>query len=407
MSAPRGFLVLSALAWALSGCREDTPSLTEPMSPQPMAAATGPLTFRQVSAGGGHSCAVATDDQAYCWGVGSAGQLGIGTDAGLPICDGLPCSTRPAAVVGGLRFRTLTTGTSHTCGVTTDDRAFCWGSNASGQIGDGQGERTLRNLAPTAVVGGLAFRQLAAGHGHTCGRTTTNLVYCWGLNSDGQLCDGTTTDRLVPTPVASSRRFRQVTAGLQHTCAITTAGEAFCWGLNLAGQLGDSSAARIRPRPVRVAGGHAFRQIDGGTLHTCAVTTSDRAFCWGEGHNGAIGDGKTLRRYWPRAVRSTADFERVTAGDNFTCGETTNNRAYCWGVNDFGQLGGGTAATMSLTPVAGGHFFTQLDAASTGRQVCANTPAGAAYCWGWNLYGQLGDGTRTDRAIPAAVVGPS
>jgi alpha-tubulin suppressor-like RCC1 family protein len=409
MPASRAFLVISALVWTLSGCREDTPSPAEPMSPVSTAADAGPLTFRQVSAGGGHSCAVTTGDQAYCWGVGSSGQLGIGWDAGLPVCDGLPCSTRPAAVVGGLRFRTLTTGTSHTCGVTIDDRAFCWGSNSWGQIGDGHGERTLRNLAPTAVVGGLAFRQLAAGHGHTCGRTIANRVYCWGLNIDGQLGDGTTTDRLTPVPVAGNRQFSQLTVGLQHTCGITPAGEAFCWGWNHSAQLGDSSTARFRKRPVRVAGGHEFRQIDAGSLHTCAVTPAGRAFCWGSGHSGAIGDGNTLPRYWPRAVRSKLDFDRVTAGDDFTCAEASDNSAWCWGLNEFGQLGGGTAARVSLTPVAvaGGHAFTQVDAASSGRHACANTSTGAAYCWGWNLYGQLGDGTRSDRATPAAVVGPA
>ena len=102
MRASRAFLIISALVWTLSGCGDSAPSPAEPVLSQTAAAAAAALTFRQVSAGGGHTCAVTTGDQAYCWGVGSSGQLGIGSDAGLPVCDGLPCSTRPAAVIGGL-----------------------------------------------------------------------------------------------------------------------------------------------------------------------------------------------------------------------------------------------------------------------------------------------------------------
>jgi alpha-tubulin suppressor-like RCC1 family protein len=159
-----------------------------------------------------------------------------------------------------------------------------------------------------------------------------------------------------------------------------------------------------------VATTRRFRQIDAGAGFSCGVTTSDKAFCWGSGRNGQIGDGKTFLRYWPRAVAGGLSFSRVSTGYSHTCGETTDNRAYCWGLNSTGELGDGTT-TRRLTPVAvaGGRFFSQVSVGgsefSGGSHTCAKTPGAVAYCWGSNGYGQLGDGTQTDRLTPVPVAG--
>jgi alpha-tubulin suppressor-like RCC1 family protein len=178
------------------------------------------------------------------------------------------------------------------------------------------------------------------------------------------------------------------------------------------GQLGDSSTASQRLTPSRVAGTRRFRQVDAGELHTCGETTNDRAFCWGYGRNGQIGDGKTYLRFWPRAVAGGLSFERVSAGVLHTCGETTLNQAYCWGDNALGQLGNGTNTgpeTCHYRPcstrpvaVAGGRFFKQV---SAGVWHACGTTAAAAYCWGYNSFGQVGDGTTTDRLTPVPVAG--
>jgi alpha-tubulin suppressor-like RCC1 family protein len=164
----------------------------------------------------------------------------------------------------------------------------------------------------------------------------------------------------------------------------------------------------MRSRPALVAGGHSFRQIDGNRSQTCAVTTGDRAFCWGYGGNGEIGDGKTSVRFTPRAVAGRIRFADVRTGTGHTCGATTANLAYCWGANNDGQLGDSTGTTH-LTPVAvaGGFSFARVTAAAGGGHSCGKTPAGAAYCWGNNSHGQLGDSTTTDRLSPVAVVGSS
>jgi alpha-tubulin suppressor-like RCC1 family protein len=208
-----------------------------------------------------------------------------------------------------------------------------------------------------------------------------------------------------------------VSAGDNHTCGITVANVTLCWGDNANGQLGDSTNLARRLRPSRVAGGRQFRQLDAGGLHTCAVTTADRAFCWGGASLGQLGTGQTSPSFWPRAVAGSLSFRRVTAGARHTCGETTGNRAYCWGLNSFGQLGNGTDTgpetcingnPCSTRPVAvsGGLYFNQVSAGEV--HTCGRMASAVAYCWGSDTGGEVGDGgTWTkDRVKPTAVLGP-
>jgi alpha-tubulin suppressor-like RCC1 family protein len=382
-------ILLSGLA-----CRQDTESPTGPDSGPTLATtATSALAFRQVSAGVQHTCGVTPDDRAYCWGVNSDGELGDGTTTQR---------LTPVPVLGGLKFRQVSAGQGHTCGVTTDNRAYCWGNNLFHQLGDGT---TTTRLTPVPVAGGLRFRQVSVGDYHTCGWTyPDSRAYCWGFNGWGGLGDGTNADRASPVAVAGGRVFRQVSAGFNHTCAVTPTYEAYCWGLNDRGQLGDSTEVAFRLAPVLVAGGHRFAQADAGLRQTCAVTSGGRAFCWGDGRQGQLGNGKTYLSFWPRRVAGTLYFTRVSVGNSHTCAETNENRAYCWGINYFGQLGDGTTTTR-LTPVAvaGGLYFSQV---SAGYHTCGRTPEAVAYCWGDNFAGQLGDGTTTDRLVPTAVSGP-
>ena len=196
--------------------------------------------------------------------------------------------------------------------------------------------------------------------------------------------------------MAGRRTFRQVSAGRLHVCAVTPSYKAYCWGTNRNGQVGDSTTALLRRRPALVAGGHPFVQIAAGAEHTCAVTSDDRAYCWGHGGGGALGDGQTSRRLWPSAVAGSLSFTRVTAGVAHSCGETTGHAVYCWGDNKYGELGDATNIDRS-TPVAlaGGLAFAQVSAEGGGVHTCGKTRAGLAYCWGLNNAGQLGEGTNT------------
>jgi alpha-tubulin suppressor-like RCC1 family protein len=196
-----------------------------------------------------------------------------------------------------------------------------------------------------------------------------------------------------------------VRTGAFHTCGITTTNRAYCWGYNISGRLGDSTNV-TRLRPTRVAAGtRQFRQIDAGGDYSCAVTTTYRAFCWGNGRNGSLGTGKALVSFWPRAVAGGLSLRRVTTGSGQTCGETTGNRAYCWGENSYGQLGDGTTTNrLTPVPVADRRYFAQVSAGAD--HTCGKTPADVAYCWGDNVLGALGDGTwQNYRTTPTPVAG--
>jgi alpha-tubulin suppressor-like RCC1 family protein len=400
----RPLAIISAfLACALIGCAsEDGPTQPDIAANPTLAAAAAPLVFREVSAGiEWHTCGVTTTNRAYCWGINGdpdgVGPLGDGTDVGL--------RSRPTAVVGGLSFRQVTGGMLHSCGVTTDDRAYCWGAGST--LGTGTGANTTR---PVPVTGGLGFRAVEAGSIHTCGLTTAGKAYCWGLNGFGQLGDGTTRSRNVPVAVLGNHTFSQISASWEHTCALKASGEAWCWGANRFGQLGIGNTISRKQRPTKVVGGLAFARISAGGRQqrgtTCAVTTENRAYCWGNGIQGERGDGTSgEKQFVPKAVAGAQTFDRIAVGYDHTCGVTTGNQAWCWGNNVFGGLGDGTT-TLRRIPVrvSGGLAFARL---STGaRLTCATTMSGAGYCWGSGSNGALGNGGTADRSVPTAVAGP-
>ena len=333
--------------------------------------------------------------------------------AGCQEDSGLPTSPRDEPVLAGIQASAIqpdrvAQGAFHSCVVATDNRAYCWGDNSQGQLGDGT---TASSSTPVAVAGGLRFIQLSLGYEHSCGVTVEQRVYCWGFNFDGQLGDGTSyptnITRLVPVPVQGNRRFTQVRAGHAFTCGVTESKAAFCWGNNTFGQLGDATATK-RPAPVRVLGGHLWRRLESGDEHVCAVTTEQRAYCWGMGWWGQIGDGTEQARGTPTAVAGTLRFLHITAGGKHSCGITTTYRIYCWGDNNDGQLGDGTGWPLvlkRLTPVAvvGDRRYDRVVAGSD--HTCGVTRNARALCWGWNGSGQLGNGTTTRSLSPGAVLG--
>jgi alpha-tubulin suppressor-like RCC1 family protein len=181
------------------------------------------------------------------------------------------------------------------------------------------------------------------------------VAFCWGANSQGQLGDGTYTDRTMPVRVAGGLRWRQLSSGASHTCGVTTDTRAYCWGNNGNGQIGDGTHGNVVLRPSAVAGGLLFRQIDAGYAHTCGVTTGDRAFCWGGNYDGELGDGTTtITRLTPTALAVDLLLGQVSAGTGQSCAVTTDDGVYCWGDNAYGQLGDGTTTDRHApVPVLG------------------------------------------------------
>jgi alpha-tubulin suppressor-like RCC1 family protein/tRNA A-37 threonylcarbamoyl transferase component Bud32 len=369
------------------------PALPVASNATPAARAAGSAGM-SIVAGGMHSCFTNADGRAFCWGNNDRGQLGDGSSAR---------ATTPLLIGADVRFSTVVAGLSHSCALTLGGATWCWGSNEHGQLGNGSiGQR----LAPVHAATAHTFRAIAAGAAHTCGLDADGIAWCWGSNSRGQVGDSIRGDREVPVRAgAGETRFAHIAAGWNFTCGILTGGRVSCWGENSAGELGDGTTTdRYRPAPVR--SDLAFTSLGAGSAHVCGVTTQHEVYCWGRNTNGQLGDGTTVDRTTPVRVSGNVRFTSITAGAVHTCAVADDGAAYCWGRNTYGQLGNGTDTDQSRpTPVSGGHTFGSVHA--FGSHTCGSSVNGQAFCWGYNLDGQLGDGTRSHRARPVPVEIPS
>lgn len=386
----------------LAACSDQLPSAAAPAPGEggPRMTVIPTVAFDTMDGGSTHACGLDTSGQAYCWGRNSFGQLGDSTAAN---------SSVPVAVYQpGLAFDRITAGGAHTCALNSSDQAYCWGHNADGRLGD---STTVLPLRPVAVLplGGVAFVQLDAGNAHTCGVNASGQAYCWGGNTSGQVGDSTINNtRITPTPVMQlgGLNFTSISAGTSHTCALSGSGQAYCWGYDGDGALGNGSTFGGRiPQVVQQPAGVTFVQISSNYLHSCGLTSGGQAYCWGENGWGQLGDNSTTDRNAPVAVQQGAiSFVSITTGGDFTCGVDASGHAHCWGGDGTQQLGNGTGGA-SLTPTAvtmptGVSFaFASIDSGKG----CALDTIGQAWCWGRNNYGQVGDGSTTTRNVPTAV----
>lgn len=316
--------------------------------------------------------------------------------------DGVPPVTFTASAVD-LSISAIAAGVAHACAIGADNVTRCWGDNSTGQLGNG----TIQpDSIPVTVGGNLVFTQVVAGDGHSCGLTAAGQAWCWGDNTAGELGNGTTTASHTPTQVAGGLIFTQIAASVAHTCALDGAGAAWCWGNGGNGRLGDGFSTFSRVTPNAVAGGFTFTRISAGAAHTCGVRTDGVVLCWGNNANGRLGDGTTTQRLLPTPVTMPAgkSFTAVAAGGGFTCALDGQAAAWCWGANASGQVGDGSNTQRTIpTLVSTAETFTTLAVGT--QHACAINSLFKAFCWGENASGRLGDGTTTDRNVPTAVGG--
>ena len=360
-----------------------------------------------IAAGSNHTCALTTAGAVRCWGYNLYGQLGDGSTANR--------STPAAASDLGVGVATIALGNNHTCALTTAGAVHCWGNNNSRQLGDGS---TVNRSTPVAVTDlGFGVAAIAAGSSHSCALTTAGAVHCWGTNFYAQLGDGTTTPRTTPVAVkgvggsGTLSGVAAIAAGNNHSCALTTAGAVHCWGSNGNGQLGDGSATQ-RTAPVAVTGlGSGVAAIAAGSNHSCALTTGGAVRCWGNNSVGQLGDGSFAQRTTPVAVTGLGSgVAAIAAGNSHTCALTTGGEVRCWGLNGAGQLGDGSTANrtthVAVKGMGGSGTLSGVAAIAAGSShTCALTTAGAVHCWGYNSSGQLGDGSNMSRTTPVDVQG--
>jgi alpha-tubulin suppressor-like RCC1 family protein len=395
---------IARTAWTTGAMEGTTNTLVASLVEVPAARVTfstrGARVQPQVSAGVSHTCALNSRGRAYCWGRDTNGQLGDDAETVNRLV--------PTPVAGGRTFWSISAGAQHTCGLATDQRVYCWGMGINGQLGT---DKTVdsRVPAPLAVTGNAPFVHVASGGLHTCALTASGETWCWGRNLDGQLgAPAPLASAPAPRRVENAPAFVRLTAGDNHTCGLTAAGEAHCWGYNALGQLGDGTQ-QSRSSLARVPG-MSFGTLEAGMGFTCGEALAGYTYCWGSDNgeqlgNGAAGSDCYIGQFHhrcsttPTAVQPIRGYGVLALGERHACGLAPSGTAWCWGSNGSGQLGSGTT-NPSWTALAVQHQQTYVDIGAGQFHTCAINASDVVQCWGGNDVGQLGDGTTTNRRVP-------
>jgi len=362
------------------------------------------LSFSSVSVGDYHTCGVLVNGRVMCWGTNEYGQLGIGSfDDKTPY-------PNPLYVNSNKNFTSVSCGVYHTCGRLVNGSLMCWGRSNYGQIGYGS---TGDKSSPYPVNSNENFTSVSAGYEHTCGRLVDGSLMCWGYGNSGQLGYGDTDNKYSPYPVNSNENFTSVSAGYEHTCGVLINGSLMCWGRNDDGQTGDGYIGGPLHNPVYVKSSENFTSVSAGggfyQSHTCGRLVNGSLMCWGRNNRGQLGIGNFTTMSVPTRVNSNENFTSVSAGKDYTCGVLINGSLMCWGKGDYGQLGyGGTDNKYSPYPVNSNENFTSVSAAGGvnilgGAHTCGRLVDGSLMCWGYNEYGQIGDGTSSIITSPVDV----
>jgi hypothetical protein len=340
--------------------------------------------FVRAAAGAEHTCGMAGSGRVYCWGGNTFGQLGSGSTA---------ASVSAVPVQGELHATSLAAGNRHSCAARAPSGVWCWGSNSAGQLGDAVAGRKVQP-APVAALIDVPVAALTAGSGHSCALSEQGNAYCWGANGLGQLGLGRYDPISGPGQVAGSFEFVNITAGHAHTCAVTVSHEVHCWGWNQFGQLGvqdNETCGEDGPfchtQPVHVALPGPMRTVTAGFGFSCALGQDGAAYCWGLNADGELGTGSLAARAPPSLVRGH-QFIALAAGARHACGLSANGAVHCWGANLSGELGSSTTLRSAEPIPALLPPLHSLDAGAA--HTCGITDRGTVFCWGDPGDGRLG-----------------
>jgi len=374
----------------------------------PVSPDGGPVTPSVLLAAGGLETCAARGTRIWCWGDNASGQVGDGTKTKRVV---------PASVVAtpGGDVTALGVGETHACAVIGGD-AYCWGSGGAGQLGDG---RKVDSAAPVKVSGLPAGKvtDVSASTNFSCG-VAAGAAYCWGTNGSGQL-GAPTGGAGAGSPVsviaagAPLTGVDKVSNGEDHACAHLTNGDIYCWGHNDNGTLASSAIAinAVAQTAVKVEGlpGPAQMVAISG-WHACAIVGA-AVWCWGTGTAGELGNGGTARSATPVAASGLgASISTLANGGGASDGDATcavrSGTALCWGNDQSGRLGDGQTSARGVAVPVMTLPTTVVNIAAGFDHACALLQGDELRCWGRGTNGQLGDGAGVDRPSPVVVTLP-
>ncbi|MAK78181.1 MAG: hypothetical protein CL992_02785 [Euryarchaeota archaeon] len=370
-----------------------------------------------LSAGSEHTCVVLEDGSIICAGlsqtslVTSLSDRDTDGDGVLNIFD-VHMPGYAGDSVGS--SSPIAMGMKHTCAVMSNRSLNCWGYNMHGQLGLGLGSWAEVNDPRYVDFGFDSEVWSVAADGHqTCAIMVNGSLWCWGLNSQGQLGIGTTEKMYTPQPVdlGPDRYATAVTIGNSHTCAITNDSAILCWGWNNFGQLGtnSSSSSELSPQEVPLSQGLVPISLAAGNAHTCSVMSNGSLWCWGLNNFGQNGLGQSVSSSsYPQYVPFPDESVVITAVANRhqTCAIIENRSLFCWGDDEYGQLGLGNVGSgqQQYSPQyvdLGG--LEVLSFSGGDRHSCAILEDYTMWCWGQNSDGQLGLGNNTHQGSPIQI----
>ncbi|MDM8525866.1 hypothetical protein QUF80_21035 [Desulfococcaceae bacterium HSG8] len=332
-----------------------------------------------ITGGDEHTLAIRDDGTVWAWGTNDSGQLGNGKTED---------SNRPVQVFGLKNVTAIKGGASHSIALGSDASVWGWGDNSYGQLGDDEVENSTKPIQ----VSDFYITAIAAGLYHTVLLKADKTVWSCGSNMFGQLGIGTTEDSAELIQISGFKNITAIASGGNHTAAIDSSGLVWTWGSNSNGQLGNGKLGGISKSPQEVSGVNSVIAIACGGYHMIALRGDGKVWTWGSNSNGQLGNGETGGySLEPVEVSGIGNVVAVAGGRKYTMALRNDKTVWAWGANSQGQLGDGTtdengvpvqvASLDNVTAIAGGALHK-----------IAVRNDGTIVGWGANYNGQLGNG---------------
>ena len=354
-----------------------------------------------LAGGASHSLALLDNGEVYSWGSNSSGQLGDGGSSTYRASPSL-VSTLAGPVRVAQTERTIAAGNAHSLAVLSDGRIAAWGADTHGQLGNGLPKAPSQSSVSFTLPSGAAARAVSAGRDHSLAVDAGGLVFAWGRNTYGQLGDGTQTERVSPVQVEGLEHVVAVAAGGDHSFALDENGVVWSWGRDNHGQLGDDATLLNRFTPAQVALPSAATALASGLDHGLAILSGSTLWAWGRDTSGQLGDDSSFSsKPTPAQVSSLSGVLAVAAGNAHSLARLSNGAVRSWGADTFGQLGDDVILQSNPIPVLVSGVVAPDVLAAGGSHSLFGKGDSTLYAAGSDASGQLGDGpTLTYRPVP-------